>query len=91
MEKIINVMFLLLFCATLFAQNTDTTAVAKADTIVPKKTTELPEVGITAKKPVYMTDGRCRTRRAWRSMWRAISPCAESHRYRYGLTIDLPI
>ena len=57
MKKIINVMFLLLFCATLFAQNTDTTAVAKADTIAPKKTTELPEVGITAKKPVYMTDG----------------------------------
>lgn len=48
---------MLLFCATLFAQNTDTTAVAKADTIAPKKTTELPEVGITAKKPVYMTDG----------------------------------
>ena len=57
MKKIINVMFLLLFCATLFAQNTDTTAVAKADTIAPKKTMELPEVGITAKKPVYMTDG----------------------------------
>ena len=57
MKKIINVMFLLLFCATLFAQNTDTTAVAKSDTIAPKKTTELPEVGITAKKPVYMTDG----------------------------------
>ena len=64
MEKIINVMFLLLFCATLFAQNTDTTAVAKADTIVPKKTTELPEVGITAKKPVCAAEragrgGRC--------------------------------
>lgn len=57
MEKINVLMVMLLFCATLFAQNTDTTAVAKADTIVPKKTTELPEVGITAKKPVYMTDG----------------------------------
>lgn len=57
MKKIINMMALLLFCVTVFAQNTDTTAVAKADTIAPKKTTELPEVGITAKKPVYMTDG----------------------------------
>ena len=57
MKKIINIMALLLFCVTVFAQNTDTTAVAKADTIAPKKTTELPEVGITAKKPVYMTDG----------------------------------
>ena len=57
MKKIINMMVLLLFCVTVFAQNTDTTAVAKADTIAPKKTTELPEVGITAKKPVYMTDG----------------------------------
>ena len=57
MEKINVLMVMLLFCATLFAQNTDTTAVAKVDTIAPKKTTELPEVGITAKKPVYMTDG----------------------------------
>lgn len=57
MEKINVLMVMLLFCATLFAQNTDTTAVAKSDTIAPKKTTELPEVGITAKKPVYMTDG----------------------------------
>lgn len=57
MKKIFNMMALLLFCVTVFAQNTDTTAVAKADTIAPKKTTELPEVGITAKKPVYMTDG----------------------------------
>ena len=57
MEKMNVLMVMLLFCATLFAQNTDTTAVAKADTIAPKKTTELPEVGITAKKPVYMTDG----------------------------------
>ena len=57
MKKIINMMALLLFCATLFAQNTDTTAVTKTDTIASKKTTELPEVGITAKKPVYMTDG----------------------------------
>ena len=40
-----------------FAQQNDTVSVAKSDTIVPKKTTELPEVGITAKKPVYMTDG----------------------------------
>ena len=86
-----------------FAQQNDTVSVAKSDTIVPKKTTELPEVGITAKKPVYMTDGE-------KTMYnvsedpavqsgtaadalqnRAISPCAESHRYRYGLTIDLPI
>lgn len=40
-----------------FAQQNDTVSVAKSDTIVPKKTMELPEVGITAKKPVYMTDG----------------------------------
>ncbi len=40
-----------------FAQQNDTISVAKSDTIVPKKTTELQEVGITAKKPVYMTDG----------------------------------
>ena len=40
-----------------FAQQNDTVSVAKSDTIAPKKTTELPEVGITAKKPVYMTDG----------------------------------
>lgn len=57
MEKMNVLMVMLLFCATVFAQNTDTTAVAKVDTIAPKKTTELPEVGITAKKPVYMTDG----------------------------------
>lgn len=57
MEKIKGLMVMLLFCVTVFAQNTDTTAVAKSDTIAPKKTTELQEVGITAKKPVYMTDG----------------------------------
>lgn len=39
------------------AQQNDTVAVAKSDTIAPKTTTELQEVGITAKKPVYMTDG----------------------------------
>ena len=40
-----------------FAQQNDTVSVAKSDTIAPKKTTELQEVGITAKKPVYMADG----------------------------------
>ena len=52
MEKINVLLVMLLFCAMGFAQNTDTTAVTKTDTIAPKKTTELPEVGITAKKPV---------------------------------------
>ena len=57
MKKIVVLMIIILCFGYVIAQNTDTTAVTKTDTITPKKTTELPEVGITAKKPVYMTDG----------------------------------
>ena len=57
MKKIINLIALVLCLGHGVAQNTDTTAVAKTDSISPKKITELQEVGITAKKPVYMTDG----------------------------------
>ena len=57
MKKLINLITLVLCFMYGVAQNTDTTAGAKSDTLSPKKTTKLSEVGVTAKKPVYMTDG----------------------------------
>ena len=57
MKRIMVAILVMVVTGMAFAQQNDTVSVAKSDTIVPKKTTELPEVGITAKKPVYMTDG----------------------------------
>ncbi|MBR3559066.1 MAG: Plug domain-containing protein, partial [Bacteroidales bacterium] len=57
MKRIMVAILVMVVTGMAFAQQNDTVSVAKSDTIAPKKTTELPEVGITAKKPVYMNDG----------------------------------
>ena len=57
MKKLLVTIAVMAVVGGLYAQQNDTIASAKVDTVNPKQTMELQEVGVTAKKPVYMTDG----------------------------------
>ena len=57
MKKLLVTIAVMAVVGGLYAQQNDTIASTNVDTVSPKHTMELQEVGITAKKPVYMTDG----------------------------------
>ena len=57
MKKILVTIAVMAVVGGLYAQQNDTIASTNVDTVSSKQTMELQEVGITAKKPVYMTDG----------------------------------
>ena len=57
MKKLMVTIAVMAVAGGLYAQQNDTIASTKADTVSPKQAMELQEVGISATKPVYMTDG----------------------------------
>ena len=57
MKKLMVTIAVMAVVGGLYAQQNDTIASTKADTVSLKQAMELQEVGISATKPVYMTDG----------------------------------
>ena len=57
MKKLMVTIAVMAVVGGLYAQQNDTIVSTKADTVSPKQAMELQEVGISATKPVYMTDG----------------------------------
>lgn len=58
MKKLMVTIAVMAVVGGLYAQQNDTIVSTKADTVSPKQAMELQEVGISATKPVYMTDGK---------------------------------